>query len=84
MCATEKNLHYILKGVLEVCNECDTAKNKQKLIHKVAEESDLNPGKINYLDLISQKKSSYGGSNNWILIQDSDTKQKWSFFMDSR
>ena len=33
-----------------------------------------------YLDIISQKKPGYGGSNNWILLQDSYTKQKWSLF----
>ena len=41
-------------------------------------------GEMIYLDLISQKKPSYGGSNNWILIQESDTKQKLSFFIKSK
>ena len=54
-------------------------KIKQKLPRKVAEERDLNLGEIIYLDLISHKKPIYGGSKNWIRIQDSDTKQKWYF-----
>ena len=54
-------------------------KIKHKLPRKVAEERDLNLGEIIYLDLISHKKPIYGGSKNWIRIQDSDTKQKWYF-----
>ena len=63
---------------------CAMSKSKHKLLHKVAEEHDLNPGEIIYLDIISQKKPSYVGSKNWILIQDSDTKQKLSFFKNSK
>ena len=50
----------------------------------MAEERDLEPGKMIYLDLSSQKKLSYGGSKNWILVQDPDTKQKWSLFTNSK
>ena len=56
------------------------AKSKYKLLHKVAEECDLNTGEMIYLDIGSQNKPSYVGSKNWILIQDSYTKQKLSFF----
>ena len=49
-------------------------KNKQKLLHKVAEERKLKTGEIIYPDLISQRKPSYGGSKNWILIQKSDKR----------
>ena len=48
------------------------------------EEHDLNLDKIIYIDLISQKKPSYGGSNNCIIILGSDTKQKWSLFTKSK
>ena len=44
----------------------------------MTEERDLKPGEMIYLDLNSQKKPSFGGSKNWVLIQDLDTKQKWS------
>ena len=40
------------------------------------EERDLKPGKNIYLDISSQKKPSYEGSKNWIIIQDSDTQKK--------
>ena len=56
------------------------AKSKQKLLHKVVEERNLNLAEMTYLDLIPQKKPSYGGTKNWILIQDLDKKQKWSLF----
>ena len=59
-------------------------KRKQKYLHKVAKERDLKPGEMIYLDFSSQKEPSYKGSKNWILIQDSDTKQKCSFFMKSK
>ena len=74
--AKEKHQHYIIKGALEVFEDCTTVESRHKPLHKVAEEHDLNPGKMVYLYLSSQKKPSYGGSNNWILIQDSDTRQK--------
>ena len=67
---TSKQLHYIVKGALEVCEDCATAKRKHKLLHKVAYERDLNPGEMIYLDISSQNKPSYGGYKNCILIQD--------------
>ena len=72
MRATVKHLQYSVSGTLEVCKDCDTAENKQKSIHKVVEER---AGKMISLDLISQKKPSYRGFNNWILILDSDTNK---------
>ena len=76
MRATLKNLQHIVKETLEVFEDWHMAKIKQKFQHKVVEEREPNPGEIIYLDLSLQKKPSYGGSKNWILIQDSDTKQK--------
>ena len=78
MHATVKHLHYSIKGVLEVCEDWDMSKSKQKFLHKVEEEHDLNPGKMIYLDINSQKIPSYGGSKNWILIQDSEKKDSIS------
>ena len=43
--------------------------------HIMAEERDLQPGEMVYLDISSQRKPSYGGSNNWIFIQDLDRKK---------
>ena len=65
-----KNLHDIIKEKLEVCKYCATAKIKQKLLRKVAEEQDFNPVEIIYIDIISQKKTIYGGPKNHICIQD--------------
>ena len=76
MCEKSKHLHYSFKGGLYVCEDYATAKIKHKLIHKVVEYYDLNPCKMINLDLISQNKPSHVGSNNYILIQDSDTKPK--------
>ena len=84
MCATAEHIHYRIKGTLDIYEDCATEKVKHKLEHKVAEERDLKPDKMIYIDMISQKKPSYGGSKNCILIQDSDTRQKWYFFTNTR
>ena len=54
------------------------------MLHKVEKDRNLNPWEIIYLDIISQQKPSCGGSNNWIIIQDSDIKQKSSFFTKAK
>ena len=61
MHATVNRLHYIVNRILEVCKYCATEKSKHKLICKVVEERDLNPGEITCLEIISQKKPGYGG-----------------------
>ena len=45
MHATAKHLHYSVKGMLDICEDCAMAKIRHKLLHKVAEEHDLNPEK---------------------------------------
>ena len=84
MGVTAKKLQYRIKGTLEVCEDYIMAKIEHKLLHKVAEEQYLNPGKTIYLDISPQKKPSYGGSKYWILLQDSATKQKWSLFTKAK
>ena len=73
--ATAKHLHCRLKGMIEVWKNRATKNIKQELLHKVAEEQGLNPGKMIYLDINSKKKPSYGGPKICILLQDLDTKQ---------
>ena len=46
----------------------------------MTEERNLKSGGMIYIGISSQKKPSYGGSNTCIIIQDSDTKQKWYCF----
>ena len=81
--ATENYLHYRVKGTVEVCEEFATAKSKNKFIHEVVEECNLEPGKMIYLYLSSKNKPSYGVFNNWVLIQDSYTKTL-SFFTKAK
>ena len=68
-----RHQHYIIKVALDICKDCAMAKIKHKLIFKVVEDQNLNPGKRVYIDICSQKKPSSGGSSNWILLQDSYT-----------
>ena len=84
MRATAKHLHYSVEGTLEMCEDYNMAKIKHKLLYKVEEEHGLQPGEMIYLDISLQNKPSYGGSKNWILIQDLKTKQKWSLFSKSK
>ena len=42
---TTENINYRVKETLEVCEECATANRNQKLVPKVVEERNLNPGK---------------------------------------
>ena len=51
MRTTSSNLNLIIKGVLEVYEDCDTENITQKFLQKVAEERDLNPEIIIYLDI---------------------------------
>ena len=64
MRVTVNHLQYRVKGVVEVCEDYSTEKSKHKFLHKVTEERNLKPVEMIYLDLISEKKPSYGGSNN--------------------
>ena len=84
MHATEKYLHYSVKGTLEVCEYYDMAIRKRKYLSNTEEEQDLKTRKTIYIEISFQKKPRYGVSNNWILIQDSDTKQKSSFFTKAK
>ena len=83
MYVNAKHLHYSIKGALDFFKYFGMAKIKHKLLHKVTKERGLNKGESIYLYLISQKKPSYGGSENCILIQYVDTKQKWYFFTNA-
>ena len=84
MHATAKHLNYIVKGNLDVCEDYTMEKKNQKLLHKVAEERNLKPAEMIYLYLSSQRKPGYGGYKNWILIQESDTKQEWYLFKKAK
>ena len=44
------------------------------------EEWYLHLGEMVYLDTSFQKNPSYVGTRNWVLLQDVDSKQKWSIF----
>ena len=79
-----KYLHYIIKGMLEVSEDCNMEKRKHKSLHKVLEEQYLKPVEMIYIGISSQKKPGYGGSKDWILLQDSDSEQKWVYFKKAK
>ena len=43
---TANHLHYSIKGVLYVCENCANANIKHKLLRKVEEDRDLHPGEM--------------------------------------
>ena len=67
---TVKHIYYSVKGALEVFKECAMAKSNQNCYIKWWRSAASIEEKMIYLDFSSQKKTSYGSSNNWILIQD--------------
>ena len=75
-----KHLYFIVKGGIYVWKDQAIENTHQNALRKVTEECDLKPGYMIYLGISSQKNPSYGGSNNWILIKYSYTKQKLSSF----
>ena len=50
----------------------------------MGKERDLKPVEMIYIGVISQKKPSYGDYKNWVLIQECDTKDIFSFFMNTK
>ena len=51
MSETAKQITYSVKRKKDVCEDCPAEKSKQKLLHKVAKERNLNMCKMTYLDL---------------------------------
>ena len=53
MLPTAKRLHYRVNAVLEFCEDFYSVKGRNKLLHKVAEEHNLELVEMIYLDLSS-------------------------------
>ena len=66
-----------MKEGLDFCKYYATENINLKLLYKAAEDCDLNMGEMIYIDIISQNKPSCGDSNNYILLQISDTGQNF-------
>jgi hypothetical protein len=70
-----------LKGDFKVCKDCAIAKARQKNINKDWKGGSQVPGDRFYLDIISIRDESYGGSRFWVLLVDDCTDYCWSIFL---
>ena len=50
---TANRLHYRVNGVIDFCEDHVTEKSKHKLVHKVVDKRNLQPGEMIYLDISS-------------------------------
>ena len=84
--STVKKYGWTLTGNLEKCDECTLAKIRQRNLNKEATPSSKKGERLylEYIDISSIKKRSYGGSKFWVLIVDDFTKMKWSLFLKNK
>jgi Reverse transcriptase (RNA-dependent DNA polymerase) len=79
------NIHdFTLHGEFKPCEECATAKARQKNVNKDWKGGSHVPGERLYIDISSVKDASYGGSKFWTLIVDDCTDFCWSIFLKNK
>jgi hypothetical protein len=81
---TAKSYDWKLFGKLETCEDCAIGKAKQKNTNKEWLQGSKNPGERLYIDIISIKGESFGGSKFWALIIDDCTNYCWSYFLNKK
>ena len=70
-----------IKGKLENCENCAIGKMRQKNVPKGPKEKSTKPG---YIDIMSSKYTSAGGSKYWCLAVDEATHMKFSMFLKQK
>jgi hypothetical protein len=63
------------------CEDCATAKARQKNLKKLTETRGTVPGERLFLDMSSVKGESLGGAKFWLLLLGDCTGMCWSFFL---
>jgi hypothetical protein len=71
-------------GDPNACEDCDTAKARQKNLKKTTETKSNLAGERLMIDISSIKGESFGGSKYWLLILDDCTDQCWSKFLTAK
>ena len=69
---------------MENCENCAIGKMKQKKVPKGPTEKSTKPGYRMYIDLMSSKYTSAGGSKYWCLAVDEETHMKFSMFLKQK
>jgi hypothetical protein len=71
-------------GDSNACEDCATAKARQKNLKKTTETKSNLAGERLMIDISSIKGESFGGSKYWLLILDDCTDQCWSKFLTAK
>jgi len=73
-----------IKGKMENCENCAIEKMRQKNFEKRPKEKSTKLGYRMYIDLMSSKYISAGGSEYWFLAVDEATHMKFSMFLKQK
>ena len=73
-----------IKGKMENCENCAIVKMRQKNVPKGPKEKSTKQGYLMYIDLMSSKYISAGGSKYWLLAVDEATHMKFSMFLKQK
>ena len=83
--ATAKYYGVKLTGTMGVCEDCATAKARQKNLNRGdGTKRATEKGQRLYFDISSIKNESFGKSKFWLLIVDEVTDYCWSYFLKKK
>ena len=83
--ASAKRLGYeLIQKTDFVCEDCVTAKTRQKTVKKITEKVYKRPGDMMYMDISSVQKYSQGGKKFWILWRDAYSRMSFSQFVKNK
>ena len=82
--STAKVFNWSLKNTFHKCEDCATAKARQKNIGHSASNKSKTIGERLCIDISSVKERSFGGSKFWNLVVDEASDMKWSLFLKQK
>ena len=76
-----KHYGWVLTGDDKPCEECCTAKIKQKNVNKEMSARSTTKGERFFIDISGIRYPSYGGNKFWVMALEDSTDMVWSFFV---
>jgi hypothetical protein len=73
-----------VKSIGKGCDNCATAKARQKNLRKSTDKKSEIAGKRLFIDISFVKGKSYSGSKYWLLVLDDFTDHTWSYFLTAK